>query len=243
MNETLLAWTLHLYELLSETTQLSPWAYVLVSTGGVASGLSPCYLPVLTLFAGSVGGFAPTRGAGFSLGLAFVAGNAVTLALVGALAALGGGAVGALLTSWQLDRWIPGVIGILMGLHLLGVLHLRLPRLAPQERPHRPATNWRAFLLGVPFGLVITPCAIPIFVAIITFVAFQASVLHGALLLVAYALGRGSILVLVGLFAGSLKTLKRSRTAAILEPLSGVLLLVVSMALLLFYEDFLRFIT
>lgn len=76
-----------LYEVLGSTAQLSPWIYVLVMFGGVASAISPCYVPVLAMFGGYVGGYAPeTKTGGLRLALPFILGNAVTLAAVGTLA-------------------------------------------------------------------------------------------------------------------------------------------------------------
>jgi cytochrome c-type biogenesis protein len=241
MIETVFDWLLELYHLLLSATQLSPWVYGLVLAAGIASALSPCYVPVLALFAGYVGGYAPQHKAGgIRLALPFVLGNAVTLALIGGLAALVGRSVLQLFTGYQLDRWIPGVIGLVMGLQLLGILKLELPGVAVR-RVRQPGTGWSSFSLGLPFGLVVTPCTIPIFFAIVAFVAFQASVLHGALLMVAYAFGRGIILFAVAISAGLLKALNIGPTAWYIERVSGGLILAASISLLLFYDTFVRF--
>jgi cytochrome c-type biogenesis protein len=128
-----------------------------------------------------------------------------------------------------------------MGLHLLGIVKLTMPGVPAFRRARQPDTGWSSFFLGLPFGLVVTPCTIPIFFAIVTFVAFQASVLHGALLMVAYALGRGAILLAVATSAGLLKALNVGRTARYVARLSGGLILAVSSGLLLFYDAFVRF--
>ncbi len=235
-------WMFQLYHLLASTTQLSPWVYILVLAAGTASALSPCYVPVLAMFAGYVGGYASeSRATGLQLAVPFVAGNAVTLALAGGLVALVGGSVLRVFTGYQLDRWIPGVIGLVMGLQLLGILRLRMPDVPVFRWAQRPGTPWKAFLLGLPFGLVVTPCTIPIFVAIAAFVAFQASVLHGSLLMVAYALGRGAILLAVAISTGLLKGLNIGRTSHYAERISGVLILVVSIGLLVLYDAYVRF--
>lgn len=256
---------MELYGQLAAGGTPSPLAYALIFTGGIVSGASPCYVPVLALFAGYVGGYA--RGvrelvgvktpnvseravghashrlfglAGLRLAIPFIAGNAVSLAVVGALASLIGASVLTLFTGYQLDRWIPGLVGLLMGLHLLGLLQLRLPEIpVPASlRNWRPRTEWGAFSLGVPFGVVVTPCAIPLFAAVVAFVAFQAGVLHGALLMVAYALGRGLILATVAVSAGLLRRLEASRTALPVRRASGILLVAVSLGLLLLYDAY-----
>ncbi len=125
-----------------------------------------------------------------------------------------------------------------MGLQLLGVVRLHLPATPVFRWAGRPDTQWRAFAVGLPFGLVVTPCTVPIFFAIVTFVAFRAEVAHGALLMAAYALGRGAVLVTVGLFAGGLKALGNRRLTRAIERGSGILLVTVSGGLLLFYDAF-----
>ena len=242
MIDAIFGWMQQLYEALGSTTQLSPWVYLLVMIGGVASALSPCYLPVLTMFGGYVGGYGRAdRSGGLRLALPFVAGNAVTLAVAGVAASVLGNSALRIFNGYQLDRWIPGVVGLLMGLQLVGLLQLKMPSMPIFRWAQRPGTGWRSFALGLPFGLVVTPCTIPIFFAIVTFVAFQASVLHGALLMVAYALGRGVILLAVAVSVGLLKALNIGRTALYIERISGVVVLVVSVGLLLFYNAYVQF--
>jgi cytochrome c-type biogenesis protein len=86
--------------------------------------------------------------------------------------------------------------------------------------------------------LVVTPCTIPIFLAIVAFVALQASILHGALLMVAYALGRGTVLLAVAVSVGLLKALNVGRSSWYIERVSGAVILVASLGVLLFYRDF-----
>lgn len=242
MIETVFDWMYHLYNLLASTTELSPWVYGLIFVGGLVSAMSPCYIPILAMFAGYVGGYAgQCRTAGLELALPFVAGNAVTLALAGGIAALLGGSALRLFSGYELDRWIPGVIGLLMGLQLLGIIKLTLPEMPTVRSTQRPDSIWRSFALGLPFGLVVTPCTIPIFFAIVTFVAFQANVLHGALLMVTYAVGRGIVLMAVAMSTGLLKSLNLGRAARYAERVSGVLVLGISLGLLLFYDAFVRF--
>lgn len=239
MIETIFYWMQQLYEALGSTTQLSPWVYLFVSLGGIASAISPCYIPVLTMFGGYVGGYAPVnKTGGFRLALHFVFGNAVTLAAVGAAAAVIGKSALDIFRGYELDRWIPGWIGLAMGLQLLGILKLKMPTMPIFRWAQKPNGIWGSFALGLPFGLVVTPCTIPIFLAIVAFVALQASILHGALLMVAYALGRGTVLLAVAVSVGLLKALNVGRSSWYIERVSGAVILVASLGVLLFYRDF-----
>jgi len=240
--ETIFQWMQQLYEALGSTTQLSPWVYLLVSLGGVASAISPCYVPVLTMFGGYVSSFAGgKKTGGLNLALPFVLGNALTLGVVGVVAAFIGNSALRIFSGYQLDRWIPGIIGLLMGLQLLGILKLRMPVMPIFRWARQPGTGLGSFALGLPFGLVVTPCTIPIFFAIVAFVALQGSVLHGALLMVAYAIGRGIILTAVAVSVGALKAFNVVRSSQYLERASGVLILTVSAGLLFFYDGYAQY--
>lgn len=242
MIEMIFHWMEQLYGALGSTTQLSLWVYLLVILGGVASAISPCYVPVLAMFGGYVGGYAPViKTGGIRLAIPFVLGNAVTLAVVGAVASVLGKAALDIFSSYQLDRWIPGIVGLLMGLQLLGILKLKMPVISTLDWERQPGTGFGSFALGLPFGLVVTPCTIPIFFAIVTFVALQGSILHGALLMVAYALGRGVILTAVAVSVGLLKAFNIVRSSRYVVRASGILILVVSIGLLVFYDGFAQF--
>jgi cytochrome c-type biogenesis protein len=128
-----------------------------------------------------------------------------------------------------------------MGLQLLGILKLRMPVLSLFDWERQPSGALASFVLGLPFGLVVTPCTIPIFFAIVAFVALQGSILHGALLMVAYSLGRGVILTAVAVSVGLLKALNIARSSRYVARASGFLILTVSVALLLFYDGYTRF--
>lgn len=242
MTSAIFEWMQSIYELLSSTPQLSPWVYALVIAGGIASAISPCYVPVLAMFGGYVGGYSQgNKVEGIRLALPFVLGNAVTLAVAGMVASLIGKSALLVFTGYQLDRWIPTVVGLLMGLQLLGLLQLKMPTMPIFRWAHQPSTGWGSFFLGLPFGLVVTPCTMPIFFAIVTLVAFQGSVIHGALLMVAYALGRGTILLAVALSVGFLKALNIGHSSRYVEYFSGAVILVASIGLLVFYDIFVRF--
>ena len=49
MSDAIAGWMEHLFEVLGAVKELSPWVYTLDVLGGVASAISPCYVPVLTI--------------------------------------------------------------------------------------------------------------------------------------------------------------------------------------------------
>ncbi len=226
----------YILERISAVGAISPLVYLLVLFGGVASALSPCFVPILTLFGGYIGGYAhdaskhPLR-----MAAAFTFGQALTLAAVGVVAVLLGKSVLTIFTGYELDRYIPAVLGIIMGLQLLGLFKFDFPLLG-RLKANRPDSVWGAFTLGIPFGLVVTPCTIPIFLTIVTYLALQANVVHGALLMVGYGLGRGIILGIVAYSAGLLTSIKDGKLMHTVERASGGIILAASIYLLFFYQ-------
>jgi thiol:disulfide interchange protein DsbD len=66
------------------------------------------------------------------------------------------------------------------------------------------------FLAGTVSGFVAAPCAGPVLVAILAVAANSQDMLWGALLLFVYALGFGTIFLVLGTFSSALKTLPRA---------------------------------
>lgn len=56
--------------------------------------------------------------------------------------------------------------------------------------------------MGLFFGVVSSPCATPVLVVILTFVATQEQVMYGVLLLFVYAIGHCALIVLAGVTTG-----------------------------------------
>jgi cytochrome c biogenesis protein CcdA/thiol-disulfide isomerase/thioredoxin len=156
---------------------------------GMVTAISPCILPVLPiLFAGSATG-------GRRRPYAIIAGlvcsfTAFTLAASALLSALG--------LPQDLLRNIAIAVVLALGLSLI------IPQLAHLlERPFywlgrfKPRDAGGGFLLGVSLGLLATPCAGPIIAAIAAIAATQRFSVGAVFVTLAYAVGKG--LVLLGL--------------------------------------------
>jgi cytochrome c-type biogenesis protein len=129
-------------------------------------------------------------------GAMFVVGMLVTHVVLGFLAGLGGQWVQGLLGRfWGLAL---GPILILLGLVWTGWVRLPLPAFALRAR--RPQGMWGAFSLGVPFSIAVCPACTPALVVLLGVATTLGSALTGALLLLAFALGR-AVPVALGSFA------------------------------------------
>jgi cytochrome c-type biogenesis protein len=161
-------------------------------------------------------------GRGVSLSLAFVVGLSMVFALLGVAAALAGAMLGDFGPVWD---YVVLVVCLLMGAHLLGWVEVPLPSVSVSPRVRGMPG---AVLLGGLFGVVSTPCATPILVVVLAYIAGSgSSPAYGALLLAAYALGHSVLILTAGASAGLARTLLRSerftRTGRVLRAVAGVL--------------------
>jgi len=199
-------------------------AYGASYLGGVIATASPCILASIPLVIGFVGGYArDSRGQAFLYSLTFVVGLALVMSGLGAMAALMGTLLGDIGSYWY---FIVAVILMLMGLQLTGILKLNLGGGSPRLLSRRTGLMG-ALLLGMLFGLVLSPCASPVLAVILTLAAVQGQVAYGSTLLFAYALGQGTLIILAGTFTGVINAFLQSRGAqagAAMQQLAGLLI-------------------
>ena len=212
------------FEILSSFSVLG---LALVFLGGVLTSLGPCNVATIPLIVGFVGGSPdlPRRHA-FTISLAFALGLAITFMALGIIAALVGGLIGANTSWWY---YLVAAICFVIGLQMLGVIHLNLPMWFSGLREKVGLKGIPgALVLGLISGLVASQCATPVLAAILTYVMAKGALLYGAVLLFVYALGRGVPVVLAGTFTGVLKNFhKLGRWNDWIEKASGVIVLAV----------------
>ena len=202
--------------------------YFLVFTSGVLTSIGPCNIAMIPLIIGYVGGShnLPRRKA-FGISLVFALGLAVTFMVLGIIASLIGGLLGGSTRIWY---YLVAIVCFVIGLQMLGLLHLTLPTWFDRFREKIKTKGLLgAFLLGLVSGLVASQCATPALAAILTYVMAQKeSMVYGAVLLFIYAAGRGVPIVLAGTFTGALKNFHAlSQWSGWFEKVSGGIIIVV----------------
>jgi cytochrome c-type biogenesis protein len=219
-----------LSENLAQVVQDNPWlAPAAAFVGGLLTAANPCVLAMVPLMIGYVAG-QQSRGVGrsFLLSLSFSTGLTVTFAVL-FLATWAASSV--LKAGWW--TYVAAGVCLLMGLHLVGVLHFRIP--APAGVQPRQKGLVGALLLGLLFGLVSLPCAGPVLLALLAVVPLSGAA-FGALLLVAYSLGHCGLVLAGGTSMGLVQRLADSRgwtrSADVLRRAAGVAILLVGVFLL-----------
>ncbi len=207
-----------------QLAHLTPMSVGIIFLAGLLTSLTPCMLSMLPLTIGYIGGYetqtrlqAAVQSTWFSLGLA------TTLAGLGILAAVVGKIYG------QIGLGLPilvSAIAILMGLNLLEALPLHLPSFDGMDWISKDLPSGvRAYLIGLTFGLVASPCSTPVLATILAWISTTKDPLLGSVLLLSYTIGYAAPLILAGTFTASIKKLlELRRWSGWITPVSGILL-------------------
>jgi len=182
-------------------------AYLGVFLGGILSSSSPCVLATIPLVIGYVGGYSEgDRRKAILYSLTFILGLSLTFTILGAIASLVGGLFGVISRAWY---FIVGGIAVVIGLHLIGFFNWNFP--VPVHLQPKQKGILGAFLLGIFFGIVSSPCATPVLALILTFVASKGEVAYGTSLLFVYALGHCALIFVAGTATGFAESFIKSK--------------------------------
>jgi len=205
-----------------------PAAFLLGALGAVSSC---CTAPVIGAVAGYAGslGERPARRELSLVGLFFVIGAMIALALLGAVTSFVGGVAGASLGRYW--RFAAGLVIVFFGLSSLRLLPFRIPKIeSPALTPGRGVAG--AVTFGLAVGGATTACTMscnPLLPAAVGAAMLQGAPLLGALTLAAFALGYslplGAGLIGIGLGLGQLRLV--ARAAAAVRMLVGAVLVAV----------------
>ncbi len=185
-------------------------AYVAAYLSGIFVSFTPCIYPVIPITVAYIATqSAGSKTKGFTLSLFYVLGTSLTYTVLGSAAALTGQLFGRIQTNpWT--YFVVANITILMGLSMIGVFTLPLPR-SLTLGSNRPLKGFfGAFIVGAGIGLVLGPCTAPVLGVLLSFVAAKQNVLFGISLLFAFSFGMGLILIVLGSFSSLLANLPKA---------------------------------
>lgn len=183
---------------------------------GVLTSLTPCIYPMIPITAaivggGAVGGAPRPRSRTVFLTLAYVLGLALTYAALGLFAGLTGTLFGSVSTNPWLYFAMANLL-IIAALAMLDVIPVRVPTrlLTRASSAGEGGSVLGALVMGAVSGLVAAPCSAPVMAAVLTWVTATKSGVMGFIYLFVFSLGMCSLLVVVGLFSGTLARLPKA---------------------------------
>jgi cytochrome c biogenesis protein CcdA len=208
--------------------QHNPWlAVIAVFVGGMTTASNPCVLAMIPLLMSVVAGgdaMSVKKSLGFSA--LFVLGLSITFAVLGLVSALMGRMLGDVGAFW---KYLVAGVCLIMGLHLLGLFKFNIN--LPQPMNVGRGGPAGAFLLGLLFGAVSTPCAVPILAVLLAYVGSQGNVIYGGFLLLIYALGHSALILIAGTSVGAAKRMIESKglrkTNWSLQKIAGIIIILV----------------
>ncbi len=186
------------------------FAYLAVFLGGVLTSFTPCVYPMIPITIAYIGGRGgESRMKGFSLSIFYVIGMASTYSALGAFAAMTGKLFGAASTNPILYLVVANIF-IFLGLSMLDVFVLPIPSFLASRQQKQVGGYLGAFLVGLLAGTVAAPCTAPVLGVVLTFVAAKQNVLYGITLLFVFSVGLGTLLIIVGTFAGLVSSMPKT---------------------------------
>jgi len=201
------------------STQLSSsplTALPVLFIAGVLTSLAPCIYPMIPITAAIVGGSAvgdPPRARSRTVFLtfAYVLGLALAYASVGLFAGLTGTLFGSISTNPWLYFAMANLL-IIAALAMLDVIPVRVPTwlLTRAATAGEGGSLYGVFVMGAASGLVAAPCSAPVMAAVLTWVTATKSGVLGFIYLFVFSLGMCTLLIVVGLFSGTLARLPRA---------------------------------
>lgn len=156
---------------------------------GVASFLSPCFLPLIPIYIGYLSGELVSKRK-FNViknSIAFIIGFTIIFVLLGASAS----SLGHFLLAYRngLNK-ILGILIILMGLFYTGIINPEFLNMEKRFSYEGKKTSFLgAVILGAAIGFGWTPCIGPILASVLALAASKSSAVYGMYLLLIYSMG------------------------------------------------------
>ncbi|HAN45836.1 MAG TPA: hypothetical protein DCQ32_04720 [Cyanobacteria bacterium UBA8156] len=168
--------------------------------GGVLASVSPCILALLPVNLSYIGTLhIQSRWDAFCKAGLFVLGAVTILSLFGLVSSF----AGAVMVEYRGHiNLVVGLIMGIMGLWLMGIVHIPLPQMNVNLPPAGP------YGVGLTFALVSSPCASPVLFAVLAAAAATGSQVLGTLTMVSYAIGYTLLIFLASLFTALAKQSK-----------------------------------
>ncbi|MEA3296462.1 MAG: cytochrome c biogenesis protein CcdA, partial [candidate division Zixibacteria bacterium] len=191
------------------------WGYFLALGLAFVTGLllsfSPCTYPMIPITVSIFAGQKRSAGRGFILSLFYVGSMAIVYGIMGLVVSLLGGVFGAWLASTPVVIGI-AVVFVVFSLSMFGLYELQVP-LRLRQKLGTAKTGGGvigSIVLGIIAALVVSPCVGPFVAGILLYVATSGSPVIGFLMLFVFAVGLGTLYMIIGTFSSAISALPGS---------------------------------
>jgi thiol:disulfide interchange protein DsbD len=186
------------------------WTLLGVFAGGAALNLTPCVYPLIPITVSYFGGHSGKgKGKLIGHGLLYIGGLSITNSVLGVVAALTGGLMGAALQNPVVLGAVAAIL-LFFATSLFGFWQLRLPSRLTQAATTTYFGYFGTIFMGLTLGVVAAPCIGPFVLGLLTWVASMGSPYLGFLIFFTLSLGLGLPLFFLAVFSGQIEKLPRS---------------------------------
>ncbi len=184
-----------------------------IFAGGMALNLTPCVYPLIPITISYFGGRATKgregQGKLVAHGLCYMMGLALTNSVLGVVASLTGGLMGAMLQN-SVVLIVVAVVLVFFATSLFGLWEMSLPSGLTRAAAKSYTGYFGSLFMGLTLGVVAAPCIGPFVLGLLTWVASMGSPWLGFLIFFTLSLGLGLPLFLLAMFSGQMEKLPRS---------------------------------
>jgi len=175
---------------------------------GVLLSFSPCTYPMIPITVSVFAGQDRSIGRGFMLSLFYVGSMAVVYGIMGLIVSLVGGVFGAWLANPAVVIGI-AIIFVIFSLSMFGLYELQVPASLRNKLGTRQAGSGigGSIVLGIIAALVVSPCVGPFVAGILLYIATYGSPIVGFLVLFVFAIGLGTLYLIIGTFSSAISAL------------------------------------
>ncbi|MBP3284965.1 MAG: sulfite exporter TauE/SafE family protein [Clostridia bacterium] len=207
----------------------------IIFLAGILTSLTPCSLSSIPLVIAYVGGMSDNPKKSFKLSLVFALGLTLTFTVLGILAGLFGSMLSFIGSGWYI---FIGVLMLFMALQVMEIFEF-IPSSYLTSKVTRKGYIG-AFFAGVLTGIFSSPCATPILIVLLAFVANTSNFIQSAFLLFLYSVGSSIVIVLIGTFMGFFRSMAKSKQYGVFQSILryGLGFLMIALGLYMLYLGF-----
>ncbi len=189
------------------------WGYLfalgLAFITGLLLSFSPCTYPMIPITVSIFAGQNRSLGRGFLMSLIYVGSMAFVYGIMGLIVAMVGGVFGAWLASPSVVIGI-AIVFVIFALSMFGLYELQVPNSLRQKlgaSAQGQGGVMGVIILGIVAALVVSPCVGPFVAGILLYIATSGSPVIGFLVLFVFALGLGTLYIILGTFSSAINAL------------------------------------
>jgi thiol:disulfide interchange protein DsbD len=190
----------------------SSFVYLLffIFLGGLALNLTPCVYPLIPITISYFGGQSQgKKGQLVIRAVLYVLGMAITYSILGVVAALTGGLLGAALQNPLVLIFVALVL-VGLALSMFGVYEIRVPQSLALIGSKNRTGYFGTLFMGLTVGLIAAPCIGPFVLGLLTYVGEIGDPVIGFWMFFILAIGLGTPFLFLGIFSGTISYLPRS---------------------------------